>query len=115
MSLARLTWVRFVRAVRNRLLGHVEGLTTNLRRIIAVNRNLAFFTTGYNYRIQLIPALIIAPLFIRGEIQFGVIMQSAMAFSQLLGAFSLIVNQFQSISSFAAVVVDKSRAALKGK
>lgn len=87
-----------------RLLGDVDVLTTNLRRIIAVNRNLAFFTTGYNYMIQLIPALIIAPLFIRGEIQFGVIMQSAMAFSMLLGAFSLIVNQFQSISSFAAVI-----------
>jgi putative ATP-binding cassette transporter len=27
-----------------------------------------------------------------------------MAFTQLLGAFSLIVNQFQSISSFAAVI-----------
>ena len=27
-----------------------------------------------------------------------------MAFAQLLGAFSLIVNQFQSISSFAAVI-----------
>ena len=29
--------------------------------------------------------------------------QSAMAFAQLLGAFSLVINQFQSISSFAAV------------
>ena len=35
-------------------------------RIIAVNRNLGFFTTGYNYLIQIIPALIVAPLFIRG-------------------------------------------------
>ena len=32
------------------------------------------------------------------------ITQSAMAFAQLLGAFSLIVTQFQSISSFAAVI-----------
>ena len=45
-----------------------------------------------------------APLFIRGEVEFGVVTQSAMAFAQLLGAFSLIVNQFQSISSFAAVI-----------
>ena len=29
--------------------------------------------------------------------------QSAMAFAQLMGAFSVIINQFQSISSFAAV------------
>jgi putative ATP-binding cassette transporter len=46
----------------------------------------------------------VAPLYIRGEIEFGVVTQSAMAFAQLLGAFSLIINQFQSISSFAAVM-----------
>jgi putative ATP-binding cassette transporter len=74
-------------------------------RITSVNRNLGFFTTGYNYMIQIIPALIVAPHFIRGEVEFGVITQSAIAFSQLLGALSLIVNQYGSISSFAAVVV----------
>ena len=30
--------------------------------------------------------------------------QSAMAFAQVLGAFSLIVAQFQSLSTFAAVI-----------
>src|SRR5262249_286350 len=68
-----------------------------------VNRNLGFFTSGYNYLIQIIPALIVAPLFIRGETEFGVISQSGMAFAQLLGAFSLVVNQFQALSSYAAV------------
>jgi putative ATP-binding cassette transporter len=87
-----------------RLHGRVTDLIDNMRRIIAVNRNLGFFTTGYNYLIQIIPALIVAPMFIRGEVEFGVITQSAMAFSQLLGAFSLIVTQFQSISSFTAVI-----------
>ena len=75
-----------------------------------MNRNLGFFTTGYNYLIQIIPTLIVAPLFIRGEVEFGVITQSAMAFAQLLGAFSLIINQFQSISSFAAVIARLKRA-----
>ena len=87
-----------------RLLRHLGELTANFHRIIVVNRRLGFFTTGYNYLIQIIPALIVAPLFIRGQVEFGVITQSAMAFAQLLGAFSLIVNQFQSISSFAAVI-----------
>jgi vitamin B12/bleomycin/antimicrobial peptide transport system ATP-binding/permease protein len=87
-----------------RLLRHLDGVVANFRRIITVNRNLGFFTTGYNYLIQIIPALIVAPMFIRGTAPFGVITQSAMAFGQLLGAFSLIVTQFQSISSFAAVV-----------
>jgi len=87
-----------------RLLRRIDSLADNYRRIILVNRNLGFFTTGYNYLIQIIPTLIVAPLFIGGKVEFGVITQSAMAFAQLLGAFSLIVNQFQSISSFAAVI-----------
>jgi putative ATP-binding cassette transporter len=37
-------------------------------------------------------------------VEFGTVTQSAMAFAQLLGALSLIVAQFQSISAFAAVV-----------
>ena len=85
-------------------LTHLGDLAVNFRRIIAVNRNLGFFTTGYNWLIQIIPALIIAPLFIDGKVEFGVITQSAIAFTQLLGAFSIIVNQFQSISSYTAVL-----------
>jgi putative ATP-binding cassette transporter len=82
----------------------IDALTANLRRIIAVNRNLGFFTTGYNYMIQLIPALIVAPLFIRGSAQFGEIPQASMAFAHVVGAFSLVVNQFGQLSSYAAVL-----------
>jgi vitamin B12/bleomycin/antimicrobial peptide transport system ATP-binding/permease protein len=90
--------------VLRRLERHLDALVSNFRRITSVNRNLGFFTTGYNYLIQIIPALIVGPLFMKGEVEFGVVTQSAMAFSQLLGAFSLIVTQFQSISSFTAVI-----------
>ena len=90
--------------LRARLLRRVDALVTNLRRIIAVNRNLGFFTTGYNYLIQLIPVLIVAPLFINGSAEFGVISQSSMAFAHVLGAFSLVVNQFPQLSSYAVVL-----------
>jgi putative ATP-binding cassette transporter len=90
--------------LKTRLGSRIDELVANLKRIIAVNRNLGFFTTGYNYFVQIIPALIVAPLFIRGEVEFGVITQSAMAFSHLLGAFSLIVTQFQAISAYGAVL-----------
>jgi putative ATP-binding cassette transporter len=86
-----------------RLNKRLGALTGNFRRLIRINRDLGFFTSGYNYFIQIIPALIIAPLFIVGEKDFGVITQSTMAFATLLGAFSLIVTQFQSISAFTAV------------
>lgn len=87
-----------------RLAEQIGALVDNFGRIIRINRNLNFFTTGYNYLIQLIPALVVAPLFIRGEAEFGVIPQSAMAFATLIGAFSLIVTQFPQLSSYAAVV-----------
>ncbi len=86
------------------LVRNLGDLTGNFLNIIKTSRNVNFCTTGYNWLIQIIPALIIAPLFIDGKVQFGVITQSAIAFGHLLGAFSLIVTQFQSISSFTAVL-----------
>ena len=87
-----------------RLLDRLDALVANFRLITAINRNVGFFSTGYNWLIQIIPVLIIAPAFMNGDIEFGVITQSTMAFSTLVAAFSLIVTQFQSISNFAAVV-----------
>ena len=91
--------------LHTRLQLRLAALVANMKRIIAVQRSVGFFATGYNYGIQLLPFLIVGPLFMKGKAEFGVITQSAMAFSQLLGAFSLIVNQFASISSYAAVLV----------
>jgi putative ATP-binding cassette transporter len=90
--------------VKEKINARIDSLVANLRRIIGINRNLNFFSTGYNYLIQLIPVLIIAPLFIEGKVEFGVIGQSAMAFATLLGAFSLIITQFQAISTYASVM-----------
>lgn len=90
--------------LKQRLLARFEEVACNLRKIINVNRNLGFFTGGYYWLIGLIPALIVAPDFMAGEVAFGVVTQSAMAFSTLVGAFSLVVTQFQSISNFAAVL-----------
>ena len=87
-----------------RLLKRLDDLVANFRKMTSVNRNVSFFTTGYNWMIQIIPALIMAPAFINKEIEFGVISQSAMAFATLVTAFSLIITQYQSISNFSAVV-----------
>jgi putative ATP-binding cassette transporter len=95
--------------LRVRLLRRVDELVANAKRIISVNRNLGYFTTGYNYLIQIIPALIVGPLFMSGRAEFGEITQAAMAFSHLIGAFSLIVTQFQQISSYAAVLARLGR------
>lgn len=97
--------------VKAGLLAGLDNIVGNLSKIISVNRNLGFFTTGYNYMIQLIPILFVAPIFINRGVDFGTIGQSAMAFSTLVAAFSLIVTQFNSISAYAAVVTRLSELA----
>ncbi len=87
-----------------RLRDRLDAVLGNCRDIINVNRNLGFFTTAYGYLTQVIPAALVAPLFIRGQVEFGTVTQAAMAFAQVLGAFSLIATQFQQVSQFAAVI-----------
>ena len=96
--------LRGERKQQARLVRRLNELVDNFRSIVSVNRNLGFFTISYNYLIQVLPIFIVAPRFLRAEIEFGVVTQAALAFTAILGAFSLIVTQFAQISSFAAVV-----------
>ena len=76
----------------------------NYSLIIIWNRNLAFLTTSYNYLALIVPVFVVAPLYLRGEIEFGVIAQSASAFARVLAAFSIIITQFERVSAYAAGV-----------
>lgn len=90
--------------LRTRLLDRLENLAANLLVVFRVNCRLGIFTNHYNYLIQIIPALFVAPLFIYGTADFGIIGQAALAFTILVNALSLIVTQFPTLSNFAAVV-----------
>ncbi len=87
-----------------RLERRLRALVKNYGFIIKVLRNLKFVRGGYNYLDQLIPVLIVTPLYLAGQVEFGVITQAAMAFSQIFNAFSLIAEQYQDLAAFAAVV-----------
>ncbi|HEY7330190.1 MAG TPA: SbmA/BacA-like family transporter [Gemmataceae bacterium] len=89
---------------KSRLLRQFALVLKNFRVIIGINRNLRFFTIWYGYMTQLIPVLITVPLYIRGEIEFGQVMQAQVGFNFVLDAFSLLVKEFQSLTTFAAVV-----------
>ena len=85
------------------LRARLGAVARNQGLIIRVTRNLVMFTGAYNYMIQVIPLLIVAPLYFANRVEFGVVTQAAMAFAQVLGALSLIITQFEALSSFAAV------------
>jgi putative ATP-binding cassette transporter len=74
------------------------------RRLIVWQRNLAFFTYAYDLLLPLIPFLVLAPAFFAGTLEFGKITQASAAFITLRTALSLIIDQFNSLSSFAVVV-----------
>jgi len=76
----------------------------NFNLLIGWQRNVDYFTTGYGYAVVIIPALFLAPAYFAGKIQFGDITQAGFAFSQVLGAFSVIVTQIEPLSSFAASI-----------
>jgi putative ATP-binding cassette transporter len=82
----------------------LDAVVENMKGIIGLSRNISFFTVGYDYLTQLIPLLIVAPLYVAGHAEFGEVTQAAMAFAFVVNAFSLIVKEFQRLSTFGAVV-----------
>ena len=54
------------------------------------------------YLIQILPVLVVSPLYFAGTVQLGVITQSSGAFNSILDDLSLIVNEFEGLSRFSA-------------
>jgi len=80
----------------------IEQVMDNKRDINKVQRNLEFFTNGYRYLIQIVPVAVVAPKYFAGDIALGIISQSVGAFNHILSDLSIIVNQFERLSSFSA-------------
>ena len=51
------------------------------------------------------PYLVVAPLYFGGEIEYGIVSQSTMAFHRVRSALNIIVNNFSSISSIRATTI----------
>jgi putative ATP-binding cassette transporter len=86
------------------LLKSFAEVLTNTMSIIGWNRNLGFFTTSYNYIAMILPLLIVGPMYMRGNVEFGVVTQSESAFAQVLMALSVVISQFEGLSAFAASI-----------
>ena len=83
---------RFMEAVRN------------FDLLIGWQRNLDFFTTGYNLFVRALPYLVVAPVYLSGQTDFGTITQAAIAFSQIFSALSIVVTRFEQLTAFAASI-----------
>ncbi|MDV2991623.1 MAG: Vitamin B12 transport ATP-binding protein BacA [Chroococcidiopsis sp. SAG 2025] len=86
--------------LRQRFLGAIR----NFDLLISWQRNLGFFTTSYNYFVAALPYLVVAPIYFAGNTEFGTFAQAAIAFRQIFNALSIVVDQFENLTAFAAGV-----------
>ena len=86
------------------LVNRLVAVVGNMRSIILWNRNLGFFRNSYNSLALVVPILIVAPMFMSGKMQFGVVTQTLGAFAQVLGAVSIVADNFEGLSSYLAGV-----------
>jgi putative ATP-binding cassette transporter len=88
---------------KSRLLPRLKRVIENFRDLIRLGRNLGFFITAIKFMPQIIPVMVVAPLYMNGSVEFGAVTQAAMAFAQVQGAFALLETQYQDLTSYAAV------------
>ena len=81
-----------------------KSVIANAYDIIGTQRDLGFFTTSYNYLTWILPVVVVAPQYMAGLVELGVIQQSAAAFGHILEDLSLIINNFETLTSFTASI-----------
>ncbi|KAG7374079.1 ABC transporter ATP-binding protein [Nitzschia inconspicua] len=81
-----------------------DRVVNNAYSIIGTMRDLEFFTASYNYLTWILPVVVIAPQYMAGNVELGVVQQAAAAFGHVLDDLSLIINQFESLSEFSASI-----------
>jgi len=77
-------------------------LFENFNALIRWTLNLNLFQYAYSLMTLVLPSIIIAPRVLSGELEVGRVVQAAGAFAALLAALTLFVDNFESLSRFAA-------------
>lgn len=88
----------------NQLNSRFSNLVRNFNLLILWRRHLGFVTASYGNLISLLPWFLLAPTYFAGKLEYGQIVQAASAFLTLQLSLSLIVNNFQRLTGYAAVV-----------
>lgn len=74
----------------------------NFNRLIRWEFNLSLFQNSLQYITFILPAVILAPGILSGQLDIGVIVQSESAFGRIWFALSLIINELEQLSALAA-------------
>ena len=71
-----------------------SNLVTNWTRLVATQTRLVGFVGGYAQASTVVPVLIVAPAYLAGAIPLGSLMQAALAFTRVEGAFAFCISAY---------------------
>jgi vitamin B12/bleomycin/antimicrobial peptide transport system ATP-binding/permease protein len=77
-------------------------LFRNYNKLLKRTLGLNLFQYAYSFVTYILPSLIIAPRVLSGELEVGRVVQAAGAFTAMLSALTIFVDNFETLSGFAA-------------
>jgi putative ATP-binding cassette transporter len=84
--------------------GLFEAVVRNWWGIMRRQKRLTSFTSGYSQGAWIVPSVVAAPRYFRGELGLGGLMQTVGAFNQVQDALSFFVVSYKEIAAWCAVV-----------
>jgi putative ATP-binding cassette transporter len=81
-----------------------EGVVRNWWDIMRRQKRMTYFTSGYGLGAWIVPSIVAAPRYFRGELGLGGLMQTSQAFQQVQDALSFFVQSYKEIASWCSVV-----------
>src|SRR5206468_2824501 len=72
--------------------------------IMLRQKRMTYFTSGYGLGAWIVPSIVAAPRYFRGELGLGGLMQTSQAFQQVQDALSFFVQSYKEIAAWSAVV-----------
>jgi len=81
-----------------------EDVVRNWWGIMVRQKRMTYFTSGYGLGAWIVPSIVAAPRYFRGELGLGGLMQTSQAFQQVQDALSFFVQSYKEIAAWCAVV-----------
>ncbi|WP_145592394.1 ABC transporter ATP-binding protein/permease [Yersinia bercovieri] len=89
---------------RGALLQYFRAVAENWYQLIRYEKNLSFFTVGYQQLSALAPIFFALPKFLAGELLLGGLMQIRQSFAQVAGALGWFIFSYREIAAWQATV-----------
>jgi putative ATP-binding cassette transporter len=80
------------------------ALVANWWQIMRRQKRLTYFTSGYMQAAWIVPSVVAAPRYFRGELTLGGLMQTIGAFGQVQDSLTFFVQSYTQISEWCSVV-----------